>query len=157
GAGGLANGTAATSDATLHGSASVTLGDSVSISSGTDSVANPGGIVLVASSTLHTNDLVTLASGGAIEGAGTDSKLDATLTNTVPLGSNDPLASDGNIGVGTYTTANAQTNSEVSTYGLASVGVSHATTDVTTTQSVTVGTGTKLTAFGNVNLTPGND
>jgi hypothetical protein len=157
GAGGVINGSAASSDATLHGNASVTLGNSVSIVSGTDPVAQPGGIVLVASSTLHTNDLVTLASGGAIEGADTDSKLDATLTNTVTLGSNDTLASAGNIGVGTYTTANAQTNSEVNTYGLASVGTAEATTKVTTNQSVTVGTGTKLTAFGNVNLTPGNE
>jgi hypothetical protein len=151
------NGSAATSDANLQGDASVTLGDSVSITSGTDPVAQPGGIVLVASSSLHANDLATLTSDGLTQDAGAHSNLNATPNNTVTLGQSDTLTSDGDIGVGTYTTSNAQTNSEVSTYGLSGIGVALATTDVTTTQSVTVDTGTKLTAFGNVNLTPGNE
>ena len=67
------------------------------------------------------------------------------------------MTTSGNIGLGTYTTVDAQTNSEVNTYGLAAVGVGLATTAVTTNQTVTVGASTTLSAFGNVNLTPGNE
>ncbi len=157
GAGGVANGSAVSSEAILAGTSSVNLGNNVSISSESDSSTNPGGIDLVASSTLNTTDTVTLTSGGALEGASTDSTLGAKLTNSVTTGTGDNLNTSGNIGLGTYTTVNAQTNSEVHTYGLAAVGVASATTSVTTNQSVTVGTNTTMTAFGNVNLTAGNE
>ncbi len=140
----------------------MTLGNFVTISSGTDPVANPGGIALVASSTLTTNDTVTLSSGGAIAGASVTSTLNATLNNTVTIGSggttnsHDSFTSDGNIGLGTYTTVNAQTNAEANTYGGSGVGTSTATSDVTTNQGVTVGQGTTIMAVGEVGLTPGN-
>ncbi len=157
GAGGVANGSAVLSFATLMGNSSVNLGNNVSITSGTDPNTDPGGIDLCASSTLNTDDTVTLIAAGGIEGAGTNSNLDATLTNSVTTGTDDNLTTSGNIGLGTYTTVDAQTNSEVNTYGLAAVGVALATTGVTTTQSVTVGNNTTLSAFGNVNLTAGNE
>ncbi len=157
GAGGVANGSAVLSKDTLVGTSSVNLGNLVSITSGTDPNTNPGGIDIAASSTLNTDDTVTLTAGGAIEGAGTNSNLDATLTNSVTTGTDDNLTSSGNIGLGTYTTVDAQTNSEVNTYGLAAVGIAYATTGVTTNQSVTVGTNTTISAFGNVNLTAGNE
>ena len=170
GAGGVLNGTAATSQTTLDGvtettpngktadvSAGVYLGNSVTISSGTNPFSNPGGIVLSASTILNAADLVTVTTGGAIEGAGTDSEIDATLNNGVTIGSEDNFTSQGNIGAGTYTTVSAQTNSELNTYGLAAVGDAKSATNVTTNQAVAVGTGTTMTAFGNVNLTAGQD
>jgi len=160
GAGGLLNGTAAVSqssiDASTPESASITVGNSVVINSGTDPNTNPGGITLVASSVMNTNDQVTLTTGGAIEGAGVNSSLSATLNNEVTIGSGGMFTSQGNIGVGTYTSVLAQTNSEVTTYGAAAVGVAEASTNVTTNQSVEVGAST-MTAIGNVNLTAGND
>ena len=78
------------------------------------------------------------------------------MTNSVTTGTGDNLTSSGNIGLGTYSTVDGQTNSEVNTYGLAAVGTA-ATTGVTTNQSVTVGANTTMSAFGNVNLTPGNE
>jgi hypothetical protein len=157
GAGGLINGSAALSQATVTGNDSVTLGQGVVVQSGTDPFSNPGGITITASSVLDTADVVTLTTGGAIEGAGVNSTLNATLNNTVEIGQNDQLTSQGNIGVGTYTTTQAGTDAEVSTYGLAAVGSASASTAVTTNQSVLVDRGATLKAFGNVNLTAGND
>ena len=135
----------------------MTLGDQVTITSGTDPDTNPGGIKLIASSTLATTDTVTISSGGAIAGASVTSILNATLNNSVTTGSNDSFTSDGNIGLGTYTTVNAETNAEVNTYGAGGVGTSTAGSIVTTTHSVAVGQGTTMMAAGDVNLTPGNE
>ena len=157
GAGGALGVGTASSSATLAGNSSVTLGNQVSITSGSAATPNPGGIALVASSTLSADDLVTLSSGGAIAGAGINSTLNGTLTNSVTTGTSDALDSTGNIGLGTYTTVDAQTNAEGNTYGLGGVPKSTASTDVTTGQSVTVGQGTTMTAVGDVDLTPGNE
>jgi hypothetical protein len=163
GAGGVLGAATASSSATLNGNSSVTLGNSVSIKSGRDPVTSPGGIALVASSTLATNDVVTLSSGGGIAGAGVSSTLNGTLTNSVTIGTSDTstgtgdtLTSKGNIGVGTYTTVDALTNAEANTYGGSGVPNATATTNVTTNQTVTVGQKTTITALGDVNLTPGN-
>ena len=165
GAGGSINGTAAKTDSQINqnvnntpfSSASVSLGTAVNITSGTNPFTNAGGIVIEAISALVASDLVTLTTGGLIQGAGVNSELDATLNNTVVIGSSDTLTSSGNIGVGTYTRVNAGTNGEVNTYGLAAVGVADATTDVTSNQNVTVNSGATLEAFGNINLLAGND
>jgi hypothetical protein len=157
-AGGLLNGTAALSNSTLDGTAGVTVGNGVFIDVMTQSTeTDTRGILLSASGVLTTDDQVTLTTGGAIEGAGTNSSLNGTLDNNVSLGNNDDLMTNRNIEAGTYTTVHAENNSEVSTYGLAGVGVADATTDVTTNQTVALGTNTDLTAFGNVNLTAGDD
>ncbi len=156
GAGGAINGSAALSQATLSGQATVTFGNNIDVQTGTDPATNPGGISVIASSILNSSDQVTLTTGGALEGAGVNSSLSATLTNNVVIGSEDNFTSYGNIGLGTYTLVDAQNSSEVSTYGLAGVGVALATTDVTTNQYVTVDPNTDMTAFGNVDLTPGN-
>jgi len=157
GAGGVVSGSAALSTTSLNGTASVSLGCSVVITSGTNPFSNPGGIVLSASSTLNSDDLVTLTTGGFIDGAGTDSEIDAILNNMVTIGAQDSLTSEGNIGAGTFGNVNAQTNSEASASAAAAVGDAQATTNVTVNQLVTVGASTTMTAFGNVNLTAGQD
>ena len=129
----------------------------IKIASGTNPVSNPGGIVVEAANNLTSDDLVTLATGGVVQGAGVTSTINATLTNSATIGSNDSLTSNGNIGVGTYTTATAETNAEGYTYGLAAVGIANATTSIVSKQTVSVGGGTTMTAFGNVNLAAGND
>ena len=161
GAGGVVNGSAAKSTSTITGGASVSLGDGIHITSGTnpfaDTTTNPVGILVLATSTLTADDLVTLTTGGLIEGSGVTSTINGTLNNTVAFGTNDQFTSAGNIGVGTYTTVSAQTNAEANTYGLAASSAAKATTSVTSNQTVTVGDGTTMTAFGNVNVTAGND
>src|SRR5208337_4830633 len=164
GAGGFLNGTAAVSTTTLTGNATVTIGSSVMIDVETPTTPSTGtpGIFLTASSALNTNDQVTLSSGGAIEGAGTNSSLTATLNNNVVTDSSaadpDTFTTNQNIGIGTYTTVNAANNSEADTWGvLGALASSSAETVVTSNQTVALGPDTNLTATQNVNLTAGDD
>ncbi len=160
GAGGLANGTAAVSNTVLNGTATVTIGNAVGIvvmNTLSPTNTDTRGILLSASSVLNSSDQVTLTSGGAIEGAGTNSDLNATLTNNVTVGSNDVFETNENIEVGTYTQVLAAHTSEVSTYGVAGVGDANATTGVTSNQTVTLGANTNLLAYGNIDLTAGDD
>ena len=157
GAGGVFSGSAGVSITTITGKAAVNVGNSVVISSESDSGAVQSGITVEASSFLGTSDTVKLSSGGAIDGAGVNSSLSATLDNDVTFGSNDNLTTDGDLTAATYTTANAANTSEVSTYGGVAVGAAVASTDVTTNQTVSAGTGSSFVALGNVNFTPGED
>src|SRR5208337_780668 len=162
GAGGFLNGTAATSTTNLAGNANVTIGSAVVIDVETPTTFSAGtpGIFLIASSALNTSDQVTLSTGGALEGAGTNSSLTATLNNNVVTDSSaadpDVFTTNQNIGIGTYTTVNAANNSEAHTWGvLGALASSSAETVVTSNQAVALGPDTNLTATQNVNLTAG--
>ena len=144
-------------DTTNDVSAGVFLGNSVSITSGTDPFQSPGRVLLNAYSTLDAVDNVTIQAYGVFAGGGADSEVDATLNNYVVIGQDNTITSDGNIGAGTYNSVNAQALSS-STSGSA-VGAAQASGYVTinSNQTVTVGTGTTIKAFGNINLTAGDD
>ena len=162
GAGGVYNGgdfnlTATDTNVTLHGTADVNIGNSVTLSSGTDAVTNPGGIVIIASGIIASTDTVSLSTGGAIAVASDSTSLTATLDDNVTIGTGGDFTSDGNIGAGTYVQVVATNTSEIDTYGVAAVGTTTATTNVTANQNVTVGANTDMTAFGDVNLTAGED
>ena len=165
GEGGIVNGSAAQSTTTLTGESTVTIGSSVSIDVETIATPAPGtspGIFLTASSVLQTSDQVTLSAGGAIEGAGTNSSLSATLTNKVVTNSSvtgpDKFTTNQSIGIGTRSQVNASTTSEAHTWGvLGVVATSTATTAVTANEIVTLGPDTNLTAYQNINLTAGDD
>ncbi len=73
------------------------------------------------------------------------------------FGSDDNLSTDADLTAATYTTGNAANTSEVTTYGGLAVGAAVASTDVTTNQTVSAGTGSSFVALGNVNFTPGED
>ncbi len=164
GAGGIVNGTAASSTTTLKGNANVTIDGSVMIdvqvpvSQGTSA----SGIFLIASSVLTTNDQVSLSSGGAVEGSGTNSSLTATLNNNVTTGSTstapDAFMTNENMGIGTYSNVDAMNTSEAHTWGvLGALASSSAETDVTSNQTVTLGPDTNLMATQDINLTAGDD
>ena len=155
GGGGL-TATAALSTTTLTGNSDVTIGSGAQIKL-TSTPLSSAGITVVASSILAAEDRVNLQTGGAIQGAGVNASMTATLNNSVSTGSNTVLASTGNTGVGTFTTAVAGTAAEVNTWGLAAVGVAQASTAVTTNQSVAIGNNSTIEAFGNVDLTAGDD
>ncbi|MEO8494335.1 MAG: hypothetical protein ABI614_04645, partial [Planctomycetota bacterium] len=162
GAGGVITGDAAGNQATIGTSggipvatAAVNVGDSVQISSGTDPFQNPGGIVIAATSGLQANDLVLLSTGGVIAGGGTGSTIDATLTNSIAIGQNGSLSSWGDVGVGTSSSINASSTSHSNVGGLGGTADAHATTNVTSHQNVTVGSGTNIFGFGNVQITAG--
>lgn len=156
GGGGL-NGFGVGSSTNLDGTASVLIGDHVSLTAGVNPFTAPADINLVASSVLHHSDEVTLSTGGVIQGAGTSSTLHATLGNNVSIGASDVLVSQGQINAGTFTQAYATATALVSTWGLAAIGSASALADVDTNQSVSVGVGASLTAFDNINLTAGQD
>lgn len=157
GAGGGINGAGAVSTIGLTGNANITLGDNTTLSGGTDPINSPGTMSLVASTHLNVADTVSLVTGGAIQGAGVNSSLNSTLNNTVTTGLGDLLVSNGSIGIGTYTIAAATNYALVSTYGLAAVGVTDATTNITTNQTVTINSGTVILAYSNVNVTAGRE
>ena len=82
----------------------------------------------------------------------------ATLNNNVSLGTSDVLMTNQSIGIGTVSTVNSENSSELATWGvLGAGGTATATSNVTSNQTVTLGTGTDLTASGNINLTAGDD
>lgn len=156
-AGGVLVGAAAISTTTINGTTNLLLDPSVRLSSGTDPVLNPGGIVLEASTLVSASDHITLTTGGAIAGAGTDSSITATTKNTVTLGAGDDLESNGNFAAGAFTQAAISSISLVNTWGLAGVGIAHARTTLTNTDDVSVGDGTTIAGFGSVNLLAGDD
>src|SRR5262249_55954505 len=108
-----------------------------------------------------TNDQVTLSAGGAIEGAGTNSSLTATLNNNVvtnsAAGAPDAFTTNQDIGIGTYTTVDAGTRSSGSTVGLRAVADAIASTTVTSNQPVTLGPSTNLAALHNITPTAGDN
>jgi len=175
GAGGGINGVGATSDITLNGTATANIGTNTHITSGTDTVQNPGSVTVLATTTITGTDRVTLITGGGIEGAGVSSSLHANVDDDVNIGAPSAIysgsyttpssaASDqvqitsfGSIGIGTYTQTTANTSSYANTFGIAFVAaVATATTDINTNQNIVVGASV-LTAFDNVNVTAGQD
>lgn len=161
--GGVLNGAAVFGVTHLNGTASITIDDSddaahqTIITAGTDLFSNPGGIRMTAFSTFNATDTVSLVTGGAITSAGVNTTVDATLSNSVTVGNYARLQTFGSIGIGTFTQAAVNTGAYVSTYGLAAVGSAAAYVYLTDNEKVTIKDNATLTAFGNVNLTPGLD
>src|SRR5207253_2541729 len=109
-------------------------------------------------STLLTHhSLADLETGGAIDIAVVNANFTATLGTHVTLGK-DTLTSTSAVGVGTYTVGVANTEADVTTYGLAAVGVSSAHQTLTSKPNVNViaGENVFLTAFTG-NPTPSVD
>ncbi len=158
GAGGVFVGNAASITTTLSGLANVVIGSGVTIIVMTPSInTNSPGIVLSASSTLTTNDVVTLSTGGLVDSANTGSQLTATLTNNVQTGASDNFDTNQSITMDTNTTVNALNSTGTNTWGILGSGAYATTdTDVTSNQSVTLGGSSTLMALGDVSLTPGD-
>ncbi|HVY08199.1 MAG TPA: leukotoxin LktA family filamentous adhesin [Burkholderiales bacterium] len=156
-AGGVLTGSAAESSASINSTTEVALDTGVKLDSGTDPILHPGGIVLEASTLVAASDHITLNTGGAIAGAGTNSGIEATIANKVDIGEGSLLTSTGNIAVGTFTQASLNAVSLVNTWGLAGIGVALAHTTADVKEDVIIGEGTTLRGFGNVNVMAGDD
>jgi filamentous hemagglutinin family protein len=152
--GGGVNGTGATSTLTIYGETNITFGSGAVIQSGFDPVSSPGAISVLATTSLSGNDSAYLSTGGAIQGAGVTSKLNATVNNNITLNDGVTMTSYGSVTIGTYTNSTASTKALVNTWGAAAVGVAEATTEVTTNQTVTVGAAS-IFGFDNVYVTAG--
>ncbi len=167
GSGGVVNGSSAEDYTTIGGTisdgqnnndtASVIVGDSASITSGSDLVSSPGGITIGASSSVTAIDSITQSAGGVVEILYDIDQIDVNLNNMVSIGQSAKLFSYGNIGIGTTTTIDAETTALLHTYGLAGGGTADAYTNATSNQTVTVGQNAAITAVGNINLTAGTD
>lgn len=157
-AGGVINGAAVLSTTNITANTNATFGNNVTLTSGSDALGNPGGIDLVAVTMLRHNDTIALTTGGALSGAGVTASLNVTINDTVSTGTGDRITSYGDIDIGNYAQVFANTSALVDTYGAASAGVATANTNVTVNQNVTINGGNSiLTAYGNVNLTAGDD
>ena len=85
-AGGVLSGSAAISSTAITSTTTTELGAGVDLESGTDPMSQPGGILLDASTIILASDRVQLTTGGAIAGAGTNSSIDANVSNNVRIG-----------------------------------------------------------------------
>ena len=158
GGGGVLNGAGATSETNISGSSTVAIDTDVLLVAGNDPVTNPGSITLVADSTVKANDVVSLSTGGALQGAGTSNDFTANLSNSVNLDTGAEALAFGNINIGNFTVTQDVAKSLGSTWGiLGAVADATADVDLTTVQSVSLAGGTKLQAYGNINVTPGQN
>src|SRR5208337_2168582 len=119
--------------------------------------SSPGGITIGAASTANVIDSITQTAGGLVEILKDVDQIDVTLNNLVEIGQSASLQSDGNIGIGTDTTIDAETNADLHTYGLSGGGPAEADTGATSNQTVTVGQNATITAVGNIHRTAGVD
>ena len=153
--GGGISGTGASSTVSIGGATNITFGNGAKIHSGFNPVSSPGAISVLATTLLSGTNAVYLSTGGAIQGAGVNSTLNATLNNTITVNNGVDMDSYGTITIGTYTVSTASTKALVSTWGAAAVGVAEATTNVETNQTVTIGANVDIFAFDNLYVTAG--
>ena len=152
--------TAASSSATLIGSSTVEIGANLHIEATNLPECPPGSrcarIGIDAGQQVTSTDYVKLETGGAIDGAGVNSSLTGTLTTLVDIGTGMFLSSTEDAGIGTYTIVVANLEADSSTWGLAAVGFANTTLDLTTNETINVGSGAQIYALGNVNIRSGD-
>ena len=153
--GGVFSGSAASSESSVTGNSTVTLGDNITISSTNVPLSNGAAIGIDASSRLLTNDNVDLETGGAIALSGVDSSVSGNLTNDVEIGTHANFYSTTNVGLGTSAIVAAHQEADESTWGLAAVGSASSTVDVTTNETIHVGSFATITGLGNVDIEAG--
>src|SRR6185295_4467942 len=133
-----------------------TIGNNVLILTGEDPVVAPGrGISILAASRINGSDTVKLTTGGALLGAGTENDFDAQVDNSVTINPTAALTSNSDIGIGTFTQTNMTVRSRASSFGIGAIADAIAHVNIASTQSVVIGGGAALFAYGNIGLTPG--
>lgn len=158
GGGGVLNGAGATSKTNITGSSTVMIDDGVSLIAGDDLLTSPGHINLLADTHLTGNDVISLSTGGALEGAGVENDYDATVNNAVTMGATDTFLTFGNFNAGTYTISSVSIQALASTWGvLGAIADAEADLSIVTNQSVTLGAGSVVEVYGNANLTAGQN
>ncbi len=156
--GGVINGSAAGITTTLSGRTTANVGADTTLMSGLGGgAAFAGDISIVAATTADTRDTAELSTGGAIDVAVANSRVNADFNNAVAIGSNAQLDSRGYVNIGTYTQAGLQSTALVNTWGLAAVGVSRSDVDVIDRQSVDIGVGATTASLRNTYVVAGSD
>ncbi|WP_210255003.1 hypothetical protein, partial [Methylocapsa sp. S129] len=164
GAGGGINGAGAVSNIKLNltgGGTSIEIGKLDLLTSGSDPISAGGGIAVIADSIIFITDQDSLTTGGYIDGAGVNSTLDGTISNSITIDPSAILTTFGSLNVATYTTATISADAYVSTYGVAGVGVADASINLTSNQTINVDAGTTqnptgLNAYHDVNVGAGD-
>ena len=158
GGGGVVNGAGATSNTEIGGNAKVVIADDAVLAAGSDPVSNPGHINILADSKVEASDIVSISTGGALEGSGDSNTFNANVNNDVSLGNDDTFVSFGNFNAGTYTITAVTVESLGSTWGVLGA-VANANTYLTlaSNQSVELGAGSIVDVYGNANLTAGQN
>ncbi len=154
--GGAVSGAGAGSFTVLNFNTQILIGDNASLNVVGDPNA-AGNFVLSTNNDYDIFDKVTLTSGGALAGAGVESKI-TTPTNIskVDIGNAD-LITVGSIDISARGTGEFTTKVNVDTYGIGTVGVANSIINITPDNDVVVGTGARLAAEGNINLSVGTD
>lgn len=151
GAGGGISGFGGTANSTVTGSSTIELHDYVSIES-----TENGNVEIGSTNDWQSTQLTHLGTGGAINGAGVQSILDSTLNNTITVGSDVQIvAPGGEIGIGTNNYSATTSNADSYTFGLAGGSSSDSSNEMKSTQTVTIGSNTKLHAGRDIVVTAG--
>jgi hypothetical protein len=164
GAGGVVSGAGVKAETHINGTSTINVGTNVLILTGADPIADPGrGISILAASRINGSDTVTLTTGGALLGAGTENDFTAQVDDAINIAgaipnSNVPgaaLVSNSDIGIGTFTQTNMTVRSLASSFSLAAIADAIAHVNIASNQSVVIGGGAILFAYGNIGVTPG--
>ena len=157
GSGGVFAGSAADSETDITNNTSATIGNYVSIAV-TGSITNPGDFIVSAYNDVEAYDSVDIDAGGAIAGAGVVSEIRADTNNaTAALGNNDVISTVGDLDLESYTKGILDSEPKAHTYGLAAAASVDALARIHENDAVNVGTGTLVTAMGNLNLLAGEN
>uniref|UniRef100_UPI00025594CF leukotoxin LktA family filamentous adhesin n=1 Tax=Microbulbifer agarilyticus TaxID=260552 RepID=UPI00025594CF len=160
GAGGAANGSAGLSYQDLTGvEAAVTIGNNavlaISDLAWLDSTYDHG-IAIDAHTRFYVYDAAVLKVGGALQGAGSESDVDATTKNTVTIGDDVVLYNPiGEIGIGTYTTGSATAQAETSVWAVAGVAGGVSDVNVNVTNTVDIGQDVIINALDDIGIYAG--
>ncbi|MEN6412388.1 MAG: hypothetical protein ABFC84_06420, partial [Veillonellales bacterium] len=156
GAGGLLNGSAASSQSTITDTTQVTVGNNARITI-TGDPDNPGQTNFTAVNDLDAHDQTKLDSGGAIAIAKAESIITAPVLAQVTIGSGASMNSVGTINLGARTNATVDTDANAKTYGLAGAAQGASASTVASQNKIIVGDNTYFRANGDINLLAGRD
>ncbi|QIK80736.1 leukotoxin LktA family filamentous adhesin [Lysobacter sp. HDW10] len=170
GSGGVISGQSATLKTDITTNNTVSTGQDVRLLSGgahTDTglniVGNTGlaGRLSIKADTRVTgiNDSSSLTVGGAISGAEAKTEFDGDFNNTINIGNNNLLNAGERVNIATYTRVD-QVNTEAlaNTFGvLATVALARSKTDITTNQSIDIGSNTTIFSIGEADIIAGRD
>ncbi|MDG2221304.1 MAG: dockerin type I domain-containing protein [Rubripirellula sp.] len=151
GAGGGISEFGGTANSTTTGTSSIEVNDYVSIRA-----TEKGNIQVSSTNDWQSTQLTHLGTGGVINGAGVQSILDSTLNNTITLGSDvKMIAPQGEIGIGTRNYSATTSNADSYTFGLAGGSNSDSSNKMNSTQTVEIGSNSKLYAGRDIVVTAG--
>ncbi|MFM8188319.1 MAG: hypothetical protein ACKN85_07560, partial [Pirellula sp.] len=154
--GGLVSGASTRSETVVNLNTIVDVGTGAQLTVTTESGLEP--LALRALNDIQGYDKVTFTTGGAISGAGADSviRTQADLAR-VNVGNNARLTATGDILISARGTGDVDTNTNVDTYGAATVAVADTRTDIRPVNQIEFQSNSRVFAEGNILVSAGTD